>query len=394
MEKRNDKVSLWSRIVAMLLIAGLMTALLCGCSGGKNDPLPQTQTQEKENAAAVEPEYLDTMAKVVAYVEEMVQARAEKFTLVCSEEIYNELLKVTYKANGAERKMFHGLLNQTGIRYCSAIPAGMKRTITITDISLYPGSEILRSIEAGKEDTLPSVLKKTLAQAQSMADACRTSDPLETAKNIQNAICSRVLYAYMTNVSDADTAVGALLNGTADCDGYADAFYLVGTLAGLEVRCQHGIASNYDLEKNKLVTSSHMWNLLKLDGSWRVVDVCWADGQNGIDYTWFNIGRDRASRSRTWHEELSVPLLETTDLSTRPETEYSVTSRETLEGAIKEAIEKDQTSFTIIFDNDNYRSRKDAFDVLLNFYTGEIFYYWDECTRVLTIVLEDHGDQP
>jgi hypothetical protein len=41
--------------------------------------------------------------------------------------------------------------------------------------------------------------------------------------------------------------------------------------------------------ENKLVTSSHMWNLLKLDGSWRVVDVCWADGENGIDYTWFTL---------------------------------------------------------------------------------------------------------
>ena len=96
-----------------------------------------------------------------------------------------------------------------------------------------------------------------------------------------------------------------------------------------------------------------MWNLLKIDGSWRVVDVCWAVGQNGLEYTWFNIGKDRASRSRSWQEDLSVPLLETTDLSARPETEYSVTTPEDLEAAIKEALRKDQYSFTIIFDNDN-----------------------------------------
>jgi hypothetical protein len=267
----------------------------------------------------------------------------------------------------------------------------MKKTITITDISLYPGYEILRSVKAGTEEELPSKLKKTLAEARTMADACRTSDPLETAKNIQSAICSQVRYAYMTNRSDADTAVGALLNGTADCDGYADAFYLVGGLAGLDVRCQHGISSSYDIEDNKIVTGSHMWNLLKLDGSWRVVDVCWADMEDGIDYTWFNIGKDRASRSRTWPEELSVPLLETTDLSTRPETEYSVTNREELEGAIKKAIEKEQYSFTIIFDSDNYGSRTEAFDMLGSIYSGEVFYYWDECTRALTIILADNG---
>ena len=386
MERRKNKTYLWKQITAMLLIAGLTIALLCGCSHGPNDRM---QTEPKEPSAPPESKLLDTMAQVVAYVEEMAQAGATEFSLVCSADVYDALIKTTYIADGVERKAFHGLLNQAGIRYCSATTAGMKKTITVTDISFYPGYEILRSIEAGKEETLPSKLQKTLAEARSMADACRASDPLETAKNIQSAICARVLYAYMTNMSDSDTAIGVLLSGAADCDGYADAFYLVGRLAGLEVRYQHGIASNYDLAENKLVTSSHMWNLLKLDGSWRVVDVCWADGENGIDYTWFNIGRDRASRSRTWQEELTVPLLETTDLSARPETEYSVTSHETLEAAIKEALEKDQHIFTIIFDADNYGSRTEAFDVLLKHYNGEILYYWDACTRALTIMLND-----
>lgn len=391
MKRKNYKKSLWSRITAMLLVEGLMIVLLWGCSGGKNSSLSPIQTGTQETYAPPESELLDTTAKAVAYIEEMLQAGAEEFSLVCSEEVYNSLLKITYKVDGAERKAFHSLLDQAGVYDYRAVTAGMKKTITITDISLYPGYEILRSVKAGTEEELPSKLKKTLAEARTMADACRTSDPLETAKNIQSAICSQVRYAYMTNRSDADTAVGALLNGTADCDGYADAFYLVGGLAGLDVRCQHGISSSYDIEDNKIVTGSHMWNLLKLDGSWRVVDVCWADMEDGIDYTWFNIGKDRASRSRTWPEELSVPLLETTDLSTRPETEYSVTNREELEGAIKKAIEKEQYSFTIIFDSDNYGSRTEAFDMLGSLYSGEVFYYWDECTRALTIILADNG---
>ena len=391
MERKNYLKNQRCRLAAMLLLAGLMVALLWGCSGRNPDAAPTIGAEEKETTAPQKPELLDTAAKVVAYVEKMVQTGAEGFSLVCSEEIYNELLKTTYIVDGVERKAYHSLLDQAGVYYCKAIPAGMKKTIRISDISLYPGYEILRSIEAGKEEDLPSELKKTLAEARSIADACRTSNPLETAKNIQSVICARVRYAYMTNRSNVDTAVGALLNGTADCDGYADAFYLVGGLAGLEVRYQQGISSSYDHEDNKIVTASHMWNLLKLDGSWRVVDVCWADGEDGINYTWVNIGRDRASRSRTWCEDLTVPLLETTDLSARPETEYSVTNYKTLEAAIKEAVEKAQSSFTIIFDSNNYGSRKDAFDVLSNVYTGEIFYYWDECTRALTMILGDNG---
>ena len=389
MERRKNK--LWGRRTTMLLFLCFVLVLLCGCSGWKSITPPMRETEATEATPIPESELLETMDQARAFIEKMAHDGAEEFTLVCSEEIYDFLLRTTYKTDGWERKAYHSLLDQAGFYDYGTVTAGLKRTITVYVISLYPGYEILRSIETGKEDTLSSKLKKTLEEARSIAETCQTSDPLETAENIQRILCSQVSYANMTNMSDVDTAVGPLLNGVADCDGYADAFYLIGNLAGLEVRYQHGMASYYDEEESKLVTSSHMWNLLKIDGSWRVVDVCWADGSRGVDYTWFNIGKDRASRSRIWYEELTVPLLETTDLSTRPETEYSVTSYEELEAAMKEAIGKEQSSFTIIFDRDNYGSRGEAFDVLWNLYNGEVSYYWDECTRALTLILEETG---
>lgn len=392
MTKKNCKTNVWRRITAILLIQSLMTVLLWGCVDEKSGLPPALQPQVQETTAIPESELLDTPAKVQTFVEEMALAGATEFSLVCSDEIYDMLLKVTYKTETGERKAIHNLLDQTGLYDYFAIPAGMKKIIKIGNVSYYPGYEILRSVKAGTEGKLTSQLKKTLAEARAMADACRTPDPLETAKNIQSAICARTRYAYMTNQSKVDTAIGVLLNGTADCDGYADAFYLVGGLAGLEVQYQCGVSSNYDLDENQIITGSHMWNLLKLDGSWRVVDVCWADEEDGINYTWFNIGKDRASRSRTWQEALSVALLEATDLSTRPETEYSVTSRESLETAITTALEKEQLTFTIIFDADTYGSRTEVFDVLWNHYSGEIFYYWDECTRAMTIFMEDGGE--
>lgn len=375
------KKGLWRRITAMLLLAGLL--LLYGCT--------DTSPKEKETLAPQKSELLDTAEKAVAFVEEMAQAGAGEFTLVCSDEVYNKLVKVIYKGDKFEIKAFHSLLDQSGFYDYIAVPAGMKKSITISDASLYPGYEILRSVEAGTESELPSELRETLTEARAMAEACKASDPLETAKNIQSALCEKTRYAYMTNRSHVDTAMGILLKGVADCDGYADAFYLVGGLAGLEVRYQHGISSQYDSEENAIVTGSHMWNLLKIDGSWRVVDVCWADKEEGIDYSWFNIGKDRASRSRTWQEDLTVPLLEQTDLSTRPETEYSVTNREELEAAIQEALAKGQATFTLVFDGDSYGSRSEAFDMLWKYYDGEIYYYWDESSRVLTMILEDLG---
>ena len=385
MEK--NKKNLWSQIAAILLIAGMMTVLLWGCTDGRNSPMPTKPNPTQDTNVPLEPEILDTTAKVVAYTEEMVQSGAQKFSLVCSQDVYDMLMKVMYREDGMEIHAYHSLLAQSGLYSYHATTAGMKRTITVTNISRYPGYEIIRSIEAGKEETLSTELRKTLAEARSMAEACRTSDPLQTAKNIQSSICARVSYAAMTNKSIVDTAVGALLNAVADCDGYSDAFYLVGSLAGLEIRYQHGISSEYDHENHKIITGSHMWNLLKLDGSWRVVDVCWADGVSRENDIWFNIGKDRASRSRAWREELTVPLLETTDLSTRPETEYSVLTYEDLEEAVRKALEKEQACFTIIFDGKNYSSAKDALVVTSQSYTGEFYYYWDEGDKAITICL-------
>ncbi len=58
-------------------------------------------------------------------------------------------------------------------------------------------------------------------------------------------------------------AMGALTGGRANCQGFADAYYLIGTLAGLEVRHILG-------ERNH---RPHMWNQVKVGDEWLHVDV-------------------------------------------------------------------------------------------------------------------------
>ena len=73
-------------------------------------------------------------------------------------------------------------------------------------------------------------------------------------------------------LDEGDGCIGALLNGQADCDGYADAMFLVGRLAGLNVRRQYGDSANGGVSG---WFTTHMWNLIELDGSWRMMDVTW-----------------------------------------------------------------------------------------------------------------------
>ena len=174
----------------------------------------------------------------------------------------------------------------------------------------------------------------------------------------------------------------------ADCDGYSDAFYLVGTLAGLKIRFQHGNAKNTGFY-GFLDSTTHMWNLIELNGTWRLVDLTWDDSDDGISRTWFNLGDDRASRSHIWNRDMSVTLLEKTDLSSRPENEFSVTTSEEMEKAITRALDQGFLRFDLIFDDESFSAKDEALRLIGRKFNGSVSYAWDEHVRLLTIYLRE-----
>ena len=108
------------------------------------------------------------------------------------------------------------------------------------------------------------------------------------------------LWSMGINIFDA--AVGVLLDGIADCDGYSDAFYLLGNLAGFTVRLVHGTTNN-PFEGNP----NHMWNEIAMDGEWYAVDVTWDDYEDESRpfspyCIYFNVGADRLGRTHFWDD--------------------------------------------------------------------------------------------
>lgn len=64
------------------------------------------------------------------------------------------------------------------------------------------------------------------------------------------------------------TAIGALVDGKANCQGYTDAFYMLGRMLGLNVGRISGTANN----------EPHQWNTITYsDGKTYFVDVTWDD---------------------------------------------------------------------------------------------------------------------
>ena len=70
-----------------------------------------------------------------------------------------------------------------------------------------------------------------------------------------------------------------LLNKKAVCDGYARLFNALAKELGLESQIINGMAkTNASQIGLQEIDSNHTWNAIKIDGTWRLIDVTWGAG--------------------------------------------------------------------------------------------------------------------
>ena len=107
------------------------------------------------------------------------------------------------------------------------------------------------------------------------------------------------------------TCVGALVDGKANCQGYSDAFYLLGTMAGFDVYKIYG--------SSKENGEGHTWNGVKLGGKIYMVDVTWGDkdgwGKSGKSYPYLNCAYDSKAYTIDGGPECFPKLVKKDDLS-------------------------------------------------------------------------------
>lgn len=334
---------------------------------------------------------LTTPEEARLYMEEKGAAGAEEINLFCTPELYDQLMGKLGAAVTSRDGMdpIYDLIAQAGIFDYELSSNRATGAIMIAVNAYYPGAAILQALEAGTESALPVQQQATLAAARKLAEECRSADPLETARRLHDALCEAIVYTEDETTEEDDSAIGALLSGKANCDGYADAFYLTGTLAGLEIRYQHGdsrVKGAGQVTFGDTVT--HMWNLMKIGDTWRMVDVTWDDDEDfGPAYTWFNLGRDRASLSHIWNEETTVELLGKTDLAARPENEYTVSDQADLEAAAEKALGSGQRDFSLFFEDESFADYKAALELISSKVTGSYRYSWTQEMRLLRVSL-------
>lgn len=113
-----------------------------------------------------------------------------------------------------------------------------------------------------------------LDMARGIAADCLTLDAEERFRRVYDWVCAHVRYLHTApgqkGYGRLVCASGALLDGQANCQGFADALYLLCGLCGIP--CEYRI----DRGEKRL----HVWNAVQINGQWRDADA--SKGARGL----------------------------------------------------------------------------------------------------------------
>lgn len=214
---------------------------------------------------------------------------------------------------------FHDTLrNLFPSQYYSTTYYGSDSLLTLSAIHYYPGENILYAWRNNDTSKLTADELQVMELAlQLVAQAKAESDSeLETELWLHDWICSKATYDSPNMDVRRDefiqlrelTCIGAMLDGYANCQGYTDAFYLLGNLAGLEV----GRILGY-------TEAGHIWNTITLDGQRYIVDVTFDDLSDdeldGWSYTYFNTFWDPAVYDPMGDDQVVPEMITEEDLT-------------------------------------------------------------------------------
>ena len=199
--------------------------------------------------------------------------------------------------------------------YTSSVVMDNNREFWNVSISYYPGTKIADAYINNDYIDLNEDERQTFEIA---LDYVRNyvnpePDPVKKERLIHDFICASTTYTNPSsneNIPRHCTAVGLLLDGKANCQGYTDCFYMMGTMAGLNVDKQSGSAEG----------NLHVWNIIELDGKWYSLDITYddttffADGSGYPAYIYFNSANDILLRTHSVPKDNElIPIESTSD---------------------------------------------------------------------------------
>lgn len=261
----------------------------------------------------------ESLLDAQVYIQQCIGEMKDGFSFYLSNELLDEM---------SESELKQELLLMTGEARCRThvIHDSWESVRIYMQPTYYPGTRIVQAWKNGRTDELSEEERQVLELALEIVEEEKAQSPtmLALEKRLHDWICQTVVYEQRDpdyegeSIQRVCSALGALLDGQANCQGYTDAFYLLGTLAGLTVGRQNGSDENGD---------SHIWNTIQWAGDWYAVDVTAddtdLDGEVGANYVYFNIGRDLCENALEWPEHY-----ETADIADETDSTYFYFTRQ------------------------------------------------------------------
>ena len=183
------------------------------------------------------------------------------------------------------------------------------------ELSLYPGTKVAYAYRTGDTSILSGEEKKLYNVAVKIVnEAKQRNTTLLREHYIHETITEMVTY-YNTKSNAKQprhcNAIGALIDGKANCQGYADSFYMLGRMLNLNVGKMSGVANK----------EKHVWNTIEFgDGRIYGVDVTWddasfsfADSGEYNNYIYFNAPLEIMRTTHSWEGAYNPKLYSSID---------------------------------------------------------------------------------
>lgn len=295
----------------------------------------------------------DSTAASLAEFTDEVMVNTEKletsFSVSCTDSVKEALEKESSIGHGLT--VLSEILTQAGV-YGPYAYSWNNNRLYISNLEYYAGWKIGHAVKNGQQELLSFREQETLKEALFLLGDVSGST-LEKERMIYDRLCGKITYVKTEDGGDKDCAVGALLNGRADCDGYADAMLLCCKLADIPCGYVHGFSKKPDIDG--VDDGLHLWNRVCLDGIWLMCDVTWGDHGTKPEYLFFNLGTQDALSSYDWDRNLLFsPMADSADFSQHlmPDQQpFWAESMEDVYNAAKHASCNGTDRFTIFFPN-------------------------------------------
>ncbi len=220
-------------------------------------------------------------------INDMIQLRDYIF-----EQQSQDNLKMSFVYTGEDPLTGDDIIRMADACFVNMVQEGENYCLYHLTLTEFPGNRIVDAYFNDDTSSLSDDEILALNTAVDIVEEARSQaeNEWELEFAIYDALTERITYLDGDNSYDAPenqprhlNAVGALVDGFANCQGYADAFYTVASIAGFQVG-RMGVETPED---------PHMVNTILLDSKWYVVDVTYGDDENEmVEYRLVNAGKD------------------------------------------------------------------------------------------------------